>query len=172
VTEVVLTIPEFISAVESAKLRLTTSVAMGLNDATTYKRNWIERLTQETQGVCGEMALGKLAGVWFVPSVNTFHRVPDCFADTEVRATGLANGSLILRGNDPDDRRYILTIVDAPKVSIIGWLYGHEGKRDEFLRNPNGYRESWFVPQDCLRPMESFEFSRGGEAARTGVCTT
>lgn len=149
-----LTVPEFIVAVESAKMRLIASEAASLNHATTYERDMGERLADEVCGACGELALAKAAGQWFIPSVNTFHRVPDCLLDVEVRSTSLKNGSLIVRDNDSGERRYVLATVSAPDVRLAGWMYGHECKKPEFLRNPNGYRESWFIPQSLLRPIE------------------
>jgi hypothetical protein len=152
--EVTLTVPEFFTAIEIGKMRFLASEFVGMNNAKTKKRDWIARMKDEICGACGEMSLGKASGRWFVASVNTFHRVPDCFEDSEVRGTDLPNGSLIVRDDDPGERKYILAIVSAPTVALAGWMYGHECKRDEFLRNPNNDREAWFVPQRCLRPMD------------------
>ena len=149
-----LTVPEFVVAVESAKMRLVSSAAQSLNHATTMNRGMVARLSDEVCGACGELALAKAAGQWFIPSVNTFHRVPDCLGDVEVRSTLLSEGSLIVRDNDSGDRRYVLATVSAPNVRLVGWLYGHECMKPEFLRNPDGHRESWFIPQSLLRPIE------------------
>lgn len=162
--DVKLSVTEFIQAMEIAKLRFVMSEASSLNHASTYRRDWSTRMSQEIVGACGEIALGKASGSWFVPSVNTFHRVPDCFGDVEVRATDRPDGSLIVRDNDHDDRRYVLAIVSAPEVSLVGWMRGGDCKRPEFIRNPNGYRESWFVPQSELLDMSVF---LGGESERT-----
>lgn len=121
----------------------------------------VERLSDEVCGACGEIALSKAAGQWFVPSVNTFHRVPDCLGDVEVRSTLRQDGSLIVRDNDASDRRYVLAVVTAPDVFLAGWLYGRECKKSEYLRNPNGHRESWFVPQSALRPISELLLSEG-----------
>lgn len=151
---ITLTVPEFIIAVESAKMRLVSSEAMSLNHAKTMERDMVDRLYDEVLGACGEIAVGKASGEYFIPSVNTFHRVPDCMGDAEVRATWRADGCLIVRDDDSDERKFILTTINAPDVCVVGWLYGRECKKQEFLRNPNGYRESWFVPQSCLRPID------------------
>ena len=156
--DIPLTLPEFDSAVNAARLRIIASTALGLNDATTYSRDMMTRFWEELVGACGEVAIGKAANVWFVPSVNTFHRVPDCLGDVEVRATDLDSGCLILRNNDADDRRYVLAIVNGTGVSLRGWMIGSEAKEKVYERDPNGYGAAWFVPQRDLRPMKDFVF--------------
>ena len=150
--DVTLTMTEWHHAAQTALLRMVVSAAQKLNHASTYERTWSERMAEEMTGAAGEVAVAKVLGAFFVGSVNTFHRVPDCIAGTEVRATERDNGCLILRDNDPDDRRYVLVVGSAPKLRIAGWLVGADGKRPEFLRNPHGHRPAWFVPQDNLRP--------------------
>lgn len=152
--EITLTAPEFFSAIEIGKMRFLASEFVKMNHAKTKKRDWIARLRDDVCGACGEMAFGKASGRWFIPSVNTFHRVPDCFEDVEIRGTERLDGSLIVRDDDPEDRRYILATVSAPKVVLVGWLYGHECKKGRFIRNPDNQREAWFVPQENLRPMD------------------
>jgi hypothetical protein len=148
-----LTLPEFEVAINTARLRIVASAMQRLNHASTYQRDLVKRLDEEVVGACGEMAVGKATGRWFVPSVNTFHRTPDCLKDVEVRATALPTGSLIVRENDADDRRFVLAIVQAPRVTLVGWMTGSEAKQPEFSRDPHGHRQAWFVPQDRLHPI-------------------
>jgi hypothetical protein len=114
----------------------------------------VRRIHEEFIGACGELAVAKSAGVFFLPSVNTFHRVPDFLSDYEVRSTDLPDGSLIVRENDADDRRYILVTVIDDVVNLVGWIEGKDAKKQEWLRDPGNRRPSWFVPQDQLRPIE------------------
>ena len=153
-----LSLPELSTALNAAWLRIVTSAAAGLNHKSTYSRPIVRRIHEEFIGACGEMAVGKASGTFFVPSVNTFHRVPDCLGDCEVRSTDIADGCLIVRGNDADDRRYVLAIVTDTKVHLIGWISGREAKQPEFARDPHGQRPAWFVPQGSLHPInEVFE---------------
>ena len=149
-----LSLPDMSVALNAAWMRIIASAAVGLNHKTTYSRSISTRIHEEFVGACGEMAVGKAAGVYFVPSVNTFHRVPDCLGDCEVRSTDRTDGSLIVRDNDGDDRRYILAIVLDDKVDLVGWIKGSDAKQTEWLRNPHGHREAWFVPQSSLQPIE------------------
>lgn len=151
---VTLSLPEMSVALNAAWLRIVTSAAKGLNSATTYKRSMAKRIQEEFVGACGELAVGKAANTFFVPSVNTFHRVPDCLADCEVRCTEVEGGRLIVRDNDGDARRYVLGVMAGESVTLVGWIRGSDAKRDEWIDNPNGYRLAWFVPQSALRPIE------------------
>lgn len=148
-----LTLTEFEVAVNTARLRIVASAMQKLNHSSTYQRDLVKRLDEEVVGACGEIAVGKASGRWFVPSVNTFHRTPDCLGDVEVRSTAVPHGCLIVRDNDSDNRRYVLAIVNAPNVTLVGWITGGEAKQPEFLRDPHGHRPSWFVPQDRLHPI-------------------
>lgn len=149
-----LSLPELSLALNSAWMRIVSSAAIGINHKTTYSRPISTRILEEFIGACGEIAVGKASGEFFVPSVGTFHRVPDCLSDCEVRSTDRTDGSLIVRDNDHDDRRYILAIVTDDKVNLVGWMAGGDAKKPEWRRNPHGHREAWFVPQSSLRPIE------------------
>jgi hypothetical protein len=67
------------------------------------------------------------------------------------------DGKLVIRDNDPTDRRYILTYVSRCSVKLLGWLEGYLALERGVRANPGGYKEAWFVSQDKLWDMESFE---------------
>jgi hypothetical protein len=145
---------EFFHAVDTARSRMMVSMAMRMNAATTYERSLNQRMNEEVIGAVGEIAIAKTLNAFHIGSVNTFHRVPDCIADTEVRSTPLENGSLIIRDNDANDRYYVLVVGEAPKVRIVGWILGEDAKQDKWIRNPHGHRKAWFVPQEALFAWE------------------
>ena len=152
--EITLTLPEWSAVVDAAWLRIVASAAQRLDHATTYRRSMVERVAEEITGAAGELAVGKWSGRFFVPSVGTFHRVPDCLGDVEVRSTRHADGHLIVRDNDAPDRRYLLAIVGDESVRLAGWIVGMEAKRDEWRRaSQRSTRPAWWVPQGELRPM-------------------
>jgi hypothetical protein len=151
---ITLTLPEQSTALNAAWLRIITSAASGLNHNSTYERTMVKRIQEEFIGACGELAVAKSAGVFFLPSVNTFHRVPDFLSDYEVRSTDLPGGCLIVRNNDDNERRYILATVLDDVVNLVGWIKGSDAKRQEWLRDPGNRRPSWFVPQASLSPIE------------------
>lgn len=130
--------------------RFAVSRAQGLNAASTYTSNWMEQLGREIRGAAAEMLVAKELDRHYESSVGTFHSTPDV-AGWEVRSTSIEHGCLILRDNDPDDRRYVLVVGSAPDLRIAGWCLGGEGKQEWNLRNPNGDRPAWFVQQHHLR---------------------
>jgi len=132
---------------------MIASESLRCNNATTYKRTLLKRLEEEVVGACGEIAFAKYTGKFFIPSVNTFHNAADVGENVEVRCTSLLDGCLIVRNNDADDRVFVLAIADGKNVDLIGWLYGRDAKQQQWLKNPNGYRQSWFVPQSFLQPI-------------------
>lgn len=149
-----LTIPEMSMALNAAWLRIVASAQQRLNHKTTYDRPMSKRIQEEFVGACGEIAVGKAANKFFVPSVNTYHRVPDCLSDCEVRSTDREDGALIVRDNDSDERKFILAVAVGETVRLVGWLTGRDAKKQEWVKNPHGWRQSWFVPQSALRPIE------------------
>lgn len=153
-----LTLPEFHLAVQTAMIRIVASASQHLNHANALiSRGLLKRLKDEVVGACGELAVAKWSGQFFVPSVNTFHRLPDCLEDVEVRATDFAGGCLIVRDNDAGDRRFVLAIVrDDLEVTLAGWIWGGEAKAQEFWSNPNGKKAAFFVPQERLWSMDTF----------------
>ena len=162
---VTLSLPEMSLALDAAWLRIVTSAAKGLNHAATYQRSMTKRIQEEFVGACGEIAVGKAADKFFVPSVNTFHRVPDCLGDCEVRCTEVSAGRLIVRDNDSDTRKYVLGVMVNDTITLVGWILGADAKRDEWIDNPNNYRTAWFVPQNALNPIEELLSCHANQAS-------
>lgn len=165
--EIELSLAEFAVAVQSAMTRVLVSAGQQLNHASTYKRTYLERLQEETVGCCAELAMGKLVNRYVIPTVGTFHEVPDYLEDLEIRATARLDGRLIVRDNDANNRRYVFATATGQQVVFHGWLYGHEAKQDRWLTDPNGYRPAWFVPQSALHPIETLEFHLDAPVAPT-----
>ena len=140
---------EFIGAAHVGMLRFAVSESKRLNHASTYQRTWLERLIEEVIGACGERAWASYSDSYWTGSVDTFHDTPDIGA-WEVRSTARSDGCLIIRQNDPPERRYVLVTGEPPTMVIRGWLRGDEARRTEFARNPGGHRDAWFVPQSAL----------------------
>lgn len=146
---------EYKACVDLANARMAVSNDRKMNNASTYKRTYTERMRQEVVGACGEMAVCKAMNWFHSPSVNTFHGVADIGENIEVRSSEKPNYSLILRDNDADDRWYVLVIGEPPNLAIIGRMRGADAKQDKWLKNPHGHRPGWFVPQSALTPIQS-----------------
>jgi hypothetical protein len=154
-------------AVEHSYIRMFESEKKNLNHATTYQRNFNERMTQEVVGILGELAVLDFLKINSDPLVNTYHNIADAGTDVESRATNKLDGHLILRHNDSPERRYIFCTVNYDSVKLIGWLKGEDAMQDKYFRseqkiksmykNPRVLRPAWFVPQDVLFDMKNFE---------------
>lgn len=154
-TVVSISTQEVMACLFTAIQRITASEAQGLNHRTTYDRPIRTRIDEELVGAIGERAFAKWIGVYGGDSVNTFHSIPDC-GEFEVRATALKAGSLIVRNNDADERRFVLACVALDgRVILRGWLSGLEAKQERWKKDPGIRRPSWFVPQVNLRKMEN-----------------
>lgn len=156
-TKISLNFQEVDLAINTARLRMAVSIATQLKiGAESDNRDWVQWHYDEVIGACGEIAVAKLGKFYFVPRLNEFHVVPDVFRDVEVRSTDRDDGCLVIRDNDVLERRFILAIVNDSDVVLAGWIYGTEGAKSEYLRNPNNHVPAWFIPSHKLRPMETF----------------
>jgi len=155
--EVLISPTEFHAAVNSALLQVTCSSLDKRNHTYTMKRNKLGILNHSIIGAIGEIAFAKFADRFFIPQVNTFHGIPDCFEDIEVR-TSDKNLTLITRDDDSPDRKYVKVMTNGNKALIVGWLYGHETRRDEFFKSSEGQRDCWMTPHEYLKhPSTIFE---------------
>ena len=156
-----------IKAVEHSYIRIIESKNKNLNHASTYERNFNERMTQEVVGILGELAVLDFLNINSDPLVNTYHKVADAGKDVESRATNKLDGHLILRDNDDPERRYIFCTVDYNAVRLIGWSKGADVMKEQYFRseqkiksmykNPRVLRPAWFIPQNALKDMKEFK---------------
>lgn len=101
-------------------------------------------------------AIGAVSELAVAKALNKFF--PSGFRETdvgeyEVRATTRKDGSLIIRECDSSAKRYILAIVDLPRVTIAGYIWGWDAKQEKYFRSPNGRPGAYFVPQSALKPF-------------------
>ena len=154
---VTLTPWEYKACMDVAAARMATSNEAGWNHGSTYKRTYLQRTQEEIVGVCGEMAVARVLDCYWSPSVNTFHKETDLPRSMEVRSTAHLTGRLIVRENDPTDRIYVLVIGEPPTMTVVGWMLGADARKDQWIENPHGHRQAWFVPQDQLIPINHNE---------------
>jgi len=104
------------------------------------------------EGACGEWAVSRYTGRQYL-GVGTMGG-DDVGSGLQVRTTGDPNGYLTVRRKDHPDKVYVLVVGKAPRLTLRGWLYGYEMKRDEWWSDPYQRNHwAWYVPQDALRPM-------------------
>lgn len=98
------------------------------------------------EGALGELALAKYLRVYW--SGKGEFRGGDV-GSLQVRTSGYHNGHLLLHHEDNDDDQFwFVTGVNGVYV-VRGWIYGFDGKKEEFWREDTG-RPAFFVPQSAL----------------------
>jgi hypothetical protein len=109
-------------------------------------------------GACGEAAVAKYTRTRWNGNLGRL-KAKDVGA-LQVRTSSRQSGRLILHPDDPDDDAYVLVLGSAPRYRLAGWIFGHEGKQQEWWEDPTGYRPAFFVPQSAMHPMDLLEVSR------------
>jgi hypothetical protein len=104
------------------------------------------------EGAAGELAVAKWADKFW--SGNLGDLDADDVGRIQVRTRSRHDYDLIIHPSDPDNRAFVLVTGLAPHFVLRGWIWGAEGKRPEYWRDPAGGRPAFFVPQAALRPME------------------
>lgn len=97
------------------------------------------------------MAVAKFLCRYWLAGINTF-KDPDVAPNIEVRRNTYPEGRSLLKvkPTDPDARRYVLVRGQMPTFEIVGWIWGHEAKRPEWLKNYHDYGEVYYVPEAAL----------------------
>lgn len=105
------------------------------------------------QGCRGECAVAKALNVyWTGAGVDYAHE--EDVGRLQVRTTHHRNGCLLHRPNEGHlEDPWALVIGEADTYHLAGWLYGHECRREEWLRAPAGRPAAYFVPQAALTPF-------------------
>ena len=107
----------------------------------------------QIEGALAEQALAKGLNKYF--SGKGEFGQSDLDEDIECRATSWPDGRLILHDADKDEARYYLLVGEVGHYRIIGSIYGWEGKKKEYLDDPNQTGKSaYYVPQSELEPYE------------------
>ena len=110
--------------------------------------------THEIESAATELAFAKHKG-WYWSGISNFvHDVEGDGVRVQVRWTDRRDGSLIVRPRDSDlegNPWYVLMVGGMGEYGIVGAMRASDARRDEWVRNPNGYGKAWFVPQSALR---------------------
>lgn len=87
-----------------------------------------------------------------------FLDLPDLGDFIDAKTVGNSRHRLIVKQNEPDGWAYLLVNGERhPEYAIEGWLWGHEAKQPEYLRDPVGGRAAFFVPVSALRHPDSLK---------------
>jgi len=156
----VLTESECSMGVQVGIARRLASIKSGLSNY--HKVNKTDRSAMpwdaDIEGSLAELAVAKYLGCYWDGSVNNF-----LGADIEikglrlqVRQTSYPEGHLIIHDKDRDNDIFILVIGTIPEYAIIGWLYGHEGKKNP-TRTLRDFNKSFWVQQNMLKSPDKLK---------------
>lgn len=102
-------------------------------------------------GALGEYALSKWSNThWGVGKLRG-----DDVGNWQVRTRSKDWYELIVHPDDPDDRAFVLITGRNTRYRLVGWIWGHEAKQDEFWKDPAKGRPAYFVPHNRLYPIDT-----------------
>jgi hypothetical protein len=136
----------------------------GWNPANARVRSAEQRLLDDVNGHCGEIAFCRWLGLPWAPDINAFHERPDLLNLFEVRTTTWPNGKLIVRSDErPAGRCFVLVTGDAwraPRaMTLRGYLWGQQlGQLEEGqfeYRPQNDGGRAMFIDQGALKLFDS-----------------
>jgi len=108
-------------------------------------------LQLNVDGVLAEFAAAKALGIEWRPTALGECDLPGGW---EVRSSRSHDNSLILHKGDDGAARFVFVTGEEGSHRVHGWIFGREGKRDVFWRDPTGQgRWAYFVPQKALCPL-------------------
>lgn len=161
-TEYVITADEFTRCTEYVMRVQTRSNRNGYNHANARQRCPGQRLFDDVNGHCGEIAFCRYLGIDWTPDIDAFHARPDVLGVFEVRTTHYAHGRLIIRSDeDAAGRCFVLVTGNAWEppctMTLRGYLWGQEAARFDpraAQRRPqHDGGVALFIPQSMLRPF-------------------
>ena len=146
--QVTLTPAEMLTAAVQGAARYITN----LRDRRRDKHGSVGDSTWAThiEGVCGEIALAKVLGVYWSNHLARFDT--DDVGALQVRTRPEAWHELIVHKHDRDDRVFVLLLGRAPTFRVAGWIRGADAKQATWWKDPAGGRPAFFVPQESLVP--------------------
>jgi hypothetical protein len=140
----------------------THNKGKGMNHgANAMYRSERKQFSKCLMGFRAELAVAKALGLEWKPETQTANG-PDIGDDIQVKAVSHPKGMLIVR---PSDKKYgrlthrfiLVYAAKANEYHIVGWLYGMEAVKDEnWTSKGNGRPAAWFVSQDNLKSMDTF----------------
>jgi hypothetical protein len=105
------------------------------------------------RGALGEMALAKHRNLYW-GGAGIFRG--DDVGPFQVRAADAAHKRLIVHPDDADEKAFVHITGRPPTLTLRGWLYGRDAKRQEWWEDPTRKgRPAYFVPNDRLLDIDT-----------------
>jgi hypothetical protein len=127
-----------------------------------YNSN-LDPLCMNVQGAIGEIVVAKARNLYFMPTVNTF-KAADIGNNVQVRLRTKHEWQMIVRDDDDPDHIFVHVTGSGPVYCIRGWAYGKDVMKPEYRQNHGNRIESWFVPEEALKPFQIKEKGKHNDA--------
>ena len=127
-----------------------------------YNSN-LDPLCMNVQGAIGEIVVAKVRNLYFMPTVNTF-KAADIGSNVQVRLRTKHEWQMIVRDDDDPDHIFVHVTGSGPVYCIRGWAYGKDVMKPEYRQNHGNRIESWFVPEEALKPFQIKEKGKHNDA--------
>lgn len=117
----------------------------------------IDDLQQHIYGACGEIAISRYYGLPERGVVSPYKAKGTTAAKgIRIYTTIYGFGHLLIRKKDPDDQQVVFGRVDRDLayVELFGWIYAHEGKRDDWW-DADLPKPAWKVPKSALHDPDT-----------------
>jgi len=111
------------------------------------------------EGAAGEMAVAKALNVYWTATVNTYKEGGDIGRRIQVRTRSKHDYELIVRPSDRDDDVFVLVTGKSPTFHVHGWIYGHEAKKEAYLKDYGNRDPAYFVPHCALKALNEVDFN-------------
>lgn len=123
-----------------------------------YGSSDVRAWQDHVEAACGESAIAKEFGLYWNGNLGGM-RMADVGL-LEARTTPYRSGHLLLHPKDNSDAIWIHVTGLMGKYILQGWVYGHEGKKQEYWRELDERRPDgacFVVPNEILRTMSSLK---------------
>lgn len=142
---------EYLSAMHIGCMRRSQDRRLDRKDAYGASADNGEAL--DILGAVGEACVAKYLNQFWL-GLGTF-RGPDV-SNFQVRTRSHEHYDLILHPKDNDDDIFILVYASKGVGLLSGWLYGREGKKPEYWKDPSKKKRfAYFVPKSVLHGMDT-----------------
>jgi len=143
-------------SIQEIRVALTVGVERQIEDIEKKKQSFkgesqAMAWQRHIEGALAECALAKYLGIYWSKRP---HNEPDV-GDVDVRTTHWMSGNLRMDDKDKDDRKYYLLTGLNGEYIVRGWLYGRDGKKQEYWGTKDPSRPPcYWIPQSDLNHDE------------------
>lgn len=106
------------------------------------------------EGACAEMAAYKAVGAYWSPTVDKRKEEGADGGPFEVRRRSEQWHDHLIRADDRVKARHILVCGSMPTYRVVGWIWGYDARREDWLDDKGGREPCWWPPQEALNYLE------------------